>query len=176
MPDVIQDAVQPGAIFIKERTRLPEDFKIEYAPPELGWKMAKDIDGYALDRQIRAAGWTFFCLAGELKATVFGVTTDSSRRAAIKRILANPRSDEFNSLEITRIATKRFLVFSCTTVCTRPRHIQESMFLSRSEDVREWDRAKIARDLNESRSLLAIAKPAGKDTFVQPPVATTGNL
>src|SRR5207302_3841485 len=38
-----------------------------------GWRLVKDLDRCGLDQEIREAGWSFFCLAGEIRATVFGI-------------------------------------------------------------------------------------------------------
>ena len=38
-----------------------------------GWRLVKDLDRCGLDREIREAGWTLFCLASEIRATVFGI-------------------------------------------------------------------------------------------------------
>ena len=123
------DTIKVGTILIKESTVLPEALRFESEPCMLGWRLVNKLDGYGLDRKIREAGWTFFCLAGEIKATVFGLDGQKTVRRAVKRILANLKSEKFNSLEITRVASKRFLRVPYVSVSARSRHIQESMFL-----------------------------------------------
>ena len=58
-------------------------------------------------------------------------------RRAIERILANPRSETFNSLEITRVACARNVssLVRYVTVSAQSRHIQESLFLSRAKSI-----------------------------------------
>ncbi|MBI3670040.1 MAG: hypothetical protein HY237_09715, partial [Acidobacteria bacterium] len=109
-----------------------------------GWRLVKNLDGYALDRKIHEAGWTFFYLAGEIKATVFGFDGQKAVRRAVKRILARLKSGKFNSLEITRVASKGFLGVRYVTVSAQSRHIQESLFLFRTKDLQDWDRARLA--------------------------------
>jgi hypothetical protein len=95
-----------------------------------------------LDRKIREAGWTFFCLAGETKATVFGIDGEKMLRRAIEqilvnRVLANPRCEKCNSLEITQVASvtsKRFLGVRYVTVSARPRHIRQEIGLVAARD------------------------------------------
>src|ERR1700680_2780304 len=89
-----------------------------------------------------AKGWTFFWLAGEIGATVFGFDSQKTVRRAVKRILANLKSGEFNSLEITRVVSKRFLGLPYASVSAQSRHIQENLFLLRAKEHQEWDRAK----------------------------------
>ena len=138
------DTIKTGTILIKEGTLLPEAVRFESEPCAPGWRFVKNLEGYALDRKIQEAGWTFFCLAGEIEATVFGFDGQKTVRRAVKRILAKLKSEKFNSLEITRVTSKRFLGVPYASVSARSRHIQESMFLFRAKDLREWDRAKLA--------------------------------
>ena len=120
-----------GTILIKDNAVLPKELQFESEPCVPGWRLVKDFDGYGLDREIRKTGWTFFCLAGEIKATVFGIDRQKMVRRAIERILANPRSEKFNSMEITRVASvgsERFPLVRYVTVSAQSRHIQESLF------------------------------------------------
>ena len=100
-----------------------------------------------MDRKIREAGWTFFCLAGQLGATVFGIDEQKTLSRAVGQILANLESAEFNSLEIMRVtseASKRFLGVRYVTVSAQSRHIQESAFLFGAKDLPVRDRARSA--------------------------------
>ncbi len=136
--------IKAGTILIKDVTRLPEALRFESEPYAPGWRLVKNLDGYGLGRKIHEAGWTFFCLAGEIGATVFGFDGQKTIRRAVERILANLKSEKFNSLEILRVASKRFLGAPYASVSARSRHIQESVFLFRAKDLQEWDRARLA--------------------------------
>ena len=138
------DTIKTGTILIKEGTLLPETLRFESEPCVPGWRLAKDLDGCGLDRKIREAGWTLFCLAGQLGATVFGMDEQKTLSRAIEQILANLESAEFNCLEIMRVtseASKRFLGVHYMTVSALSRHIQESAPQSRSKDLPLRDRA-----------------------------------
>lgn|SRR5690348_9685395 len=124
--------ITAGAILIRDNAPLPRDLQFEAAPIVRGWSLVKDFDAYRLDRETRKAGWHFFCLAGEIKATVFGIDGQSMVRRAIERILANPKSQNFNALEITRVASmgsRKFPLVHYVTVSAQSRHIQENLFL-----------------------------------------------
>ena len=138
------NTIGTGTILIKEGTPLPEALRLESEPYAPGWRLVKNLDGYGLDQRIHEAGWTFFCLAGEIKATVFGFDGQKTVRRAVKRILAKLKSEKFNSLEIMGVASKRFLGMRYVTVSARSRHIQESMFLFRAREIREWAQARLA--------------------------------
>jgi hypothetical protein len=136
--DRARDTVHAGSILIKEGTLLPEALPIESEPCVPGWRLVKDFDGYGLDRVVRHAGWNFFFLAGVIKATVFGIDERSMVRRAIERILARAKSEKFNSLEITGVATvgsERFPLVRYVTVSAQWRHIQESLFLCDAKDL-----------------------------------------
>jgi len=127
----MRNTIEAGNILIKDGTPLPDALRIESQLCVPGWKLVADLDGFALDREIQRTGWTFFSLAGAVKATAFGVDTQKMVRRAIKHILASERSGKFNSLEVTRVTSKRFLGVSYMSVDAQSRHIQESYFLSK---------------------------------------------
>jgi hypothetical protein len=138
------ETIKTGTILIKDGTFLPDALQFESEPCATGWRLVKNLDSCGLDRKTHEAGWTFSCVAGEIKATVFGFDGQRTVRRAVKRILANLKSEKFNGLEITQVEAKRFLGLPYASVCAQSRHIQESAFLLQAEDHQEWDRAKLA--------------------------------
>jgi hypothetical protein len=123
----VSDTIKTGTILIKEGTLLPEAVRFDSECSVPGWKLVKDLDRCELDREIREAGWTFFCLAGEIRATVFGIDEQKMVRRTIEEILTRLKSEKFNSLEITRVASeasKRFLGVRYVTVSAQSRHLQ----------------------------------------------------
>jgi len=142
----VPDTIKPGTILIKEGALLPETMRFESESCLPGWRLVKDLDGCGLDRKIREAGWTFFRVAGQLGATVFGLDEQKTARRALEQILANLDSAESNSLEIMRVASEastRFLGVRYVTVSAQSRHIQESAPLFRAKDLPVRDRARL---------------------------------
>lgn len=125
----MNDEIKAGNVLIQEGTLLPEAPQIASETCMPGWRLATDADGHKVGREVQKAGWTFFCLAGQIKSIVFGTSDRSMIFRAIRRILANPGSKKFNSLEITRIVSKRFVGMRCMSVSAQSRHIQKSLFL-----------------------------------------------
>ena len=127
-----------GSILIEENTVLPKELLFETEACVPGWRVVKDSDGSGLlGREISRIGWTFFCLAGEVRSTVFGIDRQKMARRAIERILARAKSEKLNSLEIlqvTSVGSERFPLVRHLTVSARLRHIQQSLFLSRGRD------------------------------------------
>lgn len=126
------DNIKTGTILIEESALLPDSLRFESEPYANGWRLVKNLDGYRMDRRIREAGYTFFSMAGEIKASVFGFNREKALRRAVKRVLANLSSEQSNCRAITQVAAKRFLGLPYLTVYAHPRHIQENSFFSRS--------------------------------------------
>ena len=73
------ETIKTGTILIKDATFLPDALQFESEPCATGWRLVKNLDGYGLGRKVHEAGWTFFCLAGEIKATIFGLDVQNWR-------------------------------------------------------------------------------------------------
>jgi hypothetical protein len=156
------DMIKRGTILIKDGTFLPTGVQFESEPYTRGWRLVKDLDGHGMDRKIRAARWNFFCLAGEIEAAVFGLDDEKMVRRAIERILVRLKSEKFNSLEITRVVSKRFLGMPHVSVFACSRHIQESMFLFRAKDLRDRGPSRSSISSAQSRHLGTASLLAGE--------------
>jgi hypothetical protein len=140
----LRDKAKAGTLFIREGTILPGPLQLETEPYIRGWRLVKYFDGHGLGREIGGAGWTFFCIAGDIQATAFGHAARDGVSRAVRGILEKLKPAEFNSLEITEVVSKHFLGVPCVNVHARSRHIQESMFLFRAQGVKEWRQAMLA--------------------------------
>jgi hypothetical protein len=118
--------------------------QLESDPYLKGWRLVKSPGSSGIDRKLCEAGWTFFYMAGEVDAMAFGPESEKTIHRAVKKVIANIKSDKFNCLEISRVAAKGFLGLPYVTVAAHPRHIQESIFLFHIERLAEWDRAGLA--------------------------------
>jgi hypothetical protein len=128
------DTIKTGTILIQEGTLLPTGLPVESDAFLPGWRAVRNLDGYGLGRKIDEADWNFFYLAGEIKATVVGREGVAALRRAVKQILANRTGQKFNSLEIAKVVSKRFLGVPYLKVCAHSRHIQEGMYLAAARD------------------------------------------
>ena len=118
--------VQVGTILMSE---WPHLLALGTEPYSGNWSMVKVLDGPALDRKIRAAGWNFFFVASEVKVTFFGALGAKKLQQALHRILAKVRQQHFNGLEVTGIVAKRFLGLPYAVVSAHSRHVQQSCCL-----------------------------------------------
>ncbi len=137
------EIINAGTILIKEGTLLPEGMQLESDPYLKGWRLVKSPALPGIDRKLCEAGWTFFYMAGEVDAMAFGSESDKTTHRAVKKAIANIKSEKFNCLEISQVAAKGFLGLPYVTVAAHPRHIQESMFLFHGR-VAEWARSGLA--------------------------------
>jgi len=111
---------------------LPSE-ALERAPYSGQWSVVKGLDGFALDRKIRAAGWNFFFIASEVKVMFLGSLGAKKIQHALHRILGKVSGHHFNGLEVTGIVAKRFLGVPYTTVSAHSRHVQQSCYLDTAE-------------------------------------------
>src|SRR5216110_418214 len=130
----MSDTNWAGTILFKEDTCLPANLSIESETFLPRWRVVKSVDRSALARNIEGVNWNFFYLAGEIRATVLGRDRPGTLRRAVKRVLAKQEGQKFNSLEITKVVSKRFLGIPFMSVTAHSRHIQQSIGLVSAKD------------------------------------------
>ena len=114
-------------ILIRENMPLPAGLTVESEVFLHGWRVIKNPDRSTLARNIEGANWTFFYLAGEIRSTVLGRDRPGTLRRAVKCVLAKQEGQKFNSLEITKVVSKRFLGIPFMSVTGHSRHIQQGV-------------------------------------------------
>ena len=130
----MSDTNSAGIILIKEDTCLPANLSIESETFLPRWRVVKSVDRSALARNIEGVNWNFFYLAGEIRATVLGRNQPGTLRRAVKCVLAKQEGQKFNSLEITKVVSKRFLGIPFMRVTAHSRHIQQGIGLVPAKD------------------------------------------
>jgi hypothetical protein len=129
------NAITTGTILIAEGALLPESLLIESEPYVYGWRLIKNLDSKGLDQNISQAGWNFFYIAGVIETNVFGSDEKKTTRKAIKQVIANLKSKNFNCLEIMQMAAKRSRGVPYVTVSAHLRHIQKGYALSGNQEI-----------------------------------------
>lgn len=153
-----------GTVLVNNQAALPKELRFESEPYVEEWKVVTDLDRNGLDRALQNMGWTFFRPAEVVQTTVFGMDRQSMLRRAVERILARGKSDGFNSLEITHVASagsERFPLVRYVTVSAQWRHIQESLFLNRGNRPSERQQGK-AFSPTKAQELLCTAEQPKK--------------
>jgi len=136
--------IEIGTLLIKAGMDLPGKLQLESTPYLEGWRLVKNLSPSGLDGELCAVGWSFFYMAGEVKAIAFGSDLEKTTRRAIQKVIANMKSDRFNCLEISRVAVKSFMGLPYVSVAAHPRHIQESIYLFHTKPIAEWDQGELA--------------------------------
>ena len=122
--------IHVGTILIEESSLTAGLFGLEIEHSWGNWNAVKTLDGFALDRKIRDAGWNFFFMAGEVKAVFLGAIEAKKIQNALQRIISKRRHEPYNALEVTGIVAKRFLGVPYTIISAHSRHIQQSCYLN----------------------------------------------
>ena len=128
------DTNRSGTIFIREDTPLPANLSIESEAFLPGWRVVRNLDRSTLAQSIECKKWFFFYLAGEMRATVLGRDRPGTLRRAVNCVLAKQEGQKFNSLEITKVVSKRFLGIPFMRVIAHSRHIQQGIALVPAKD------------------------------------------
>lgn len=125
--------LEVGTILLAEHPAIKNLLGLDSESSPGNWSVVKALDGVALDRKIHAAGWNFFFMAAEVKVRFFGALGTTNISNGLRRILAKVRHENFNGLEITGIAARRFLGVPYVTLSAHSRHIQQSCQLDGAE-------------------------------------------
>jgi hypothetical protein len=141
LEDFMPPAIQVGAILIENGPLTTKLLGLESEPYSGNWSLVKVLDSFTLDRKIRASGWNFFFMAGEVRAMFFGALGTQKIQHALKRILGKVKQQHFNGLEVTEIVAKRFLGVPYAIVSAHSRHVQQSCYLEGAEARRTSQRA-----------------------------------
>ena len=125
----VTDAIKAGSILMAESAPLPPAVLLRAEPCSSGWAAVTD-ERAAFTKEVEKAGLTFFFMAGEIKATVFGWNRSQNLRRALVRLIADVKSHGYNGVEIIRIANKSFLKLPYVSVYAHARHLQKGVVFS----------------------------------------------
>jgi hypothetical protein len=162
-------------IFIRVNTLLPAGLALESEAFLPGWRAVTKLDGRELGREIAHAKWNYFFLAGAMKTTVLGHKGLPALRRAVNRVLAKHQNQNFNSLEITKITSRRLLGVPYLSIAAHFRHIQESMYLVSVQDFRLQDDADRASAPLPTIAFGSADEVPQENTAPEPQVAVDSN-
>ncbi len=116
--------IQAGTMLVHQSAIL-QSLNVESEPYFQNWRSLDVLESAGLDGKVRAAGWSLFFLAGELRAVVPAWGGQDTLRRGVKRILAQTRLQRFNCLQVSHLLKKHFLGIPYVSIAAHPRHIQE---------------------------------------------------
>ena len=129
------DTITAGNILVQKGTHLPRSLLLETEADSNGW-VAVNGARSVFEKAIQEEGWTFFFMAGQIKTIVFGFDRQKTLRSALKRLIANVKSQHCNSIEITTVVSKSFLGMPYVRVCAHSRHLQNgSLFCGNGNSI-----------------------------------------
>lgn len=123
------DTITAGSILVAGDTYLPKSLLLQSESDSNGWAAVKDVRA-TFETAVQKAGWTFFFMAGQIKTTVFGFDKQKALRVALKRLIADVKSQHCNSIEITQVTSKSFLHVPYVSVFAHARHLQKGLLFS----------------------------------------------
>lgn len=123
------DAITAGSILIEGRAHLPASMRLHTEPDASGWATLNGSRP-TFEKEVQEAGWTFFFMAGEIKATVAGFDRQKTMRAALQRLKRNVKSHNCNAIEITEVTVKSFFKVPYVSVSAHARHLQKGLTFS----------------------------------------------
>lgn len=125
------DTITAGSILVAGGTHLPKSILLQDGSDSNGWTPVRN--GRSMfEKTIQEAGWTFFFMAGQIKASAFGSDKQKAFRGALKRLIADVKSQHCNSIEINQVTGRTFLNMSHVSVFAHARHLQQGMLFSGS--------------------------------------------
>jgi hypothetical protein len=135
--------IQSGVMMIREGFLLPDSADLGSRSYSARWRTVLELDSFDFDRKLRAAGWHLFFIAGEWKVIALGWGAAAIRRG-VQRLLNNGRKSHVNCMEITQVASSRFLGLPYVAIRASLFHIQKDAVLHSSAERtledrhREW--------------------------------------
>lgn len=121
----MQQANWIGMILFRENAVLP-DFTKDSELFMPGWRIIKNLDGYALQQKMKGSNWSIRHVVGEKKARVMGRTTQETLLRGIKLILTELRGRRFNALEVTVVTVRRFLGVTYLSISANLKHFESA--------------------------------------------------
>jgi hypothetical protein len=127
------DTIAEGSILVDKGGHLPKSLVIGNKSDTDGWAGIEDGRS-AVEKVIQEDGWTYFFMAGEIKATGFGLDRQKRLGAARQRLVTDAKAQNANSVEITAVTGKSFLGVPYVSVTAHVRHLQKGLLFSGNGD------------------------------------------
>ena len=125
----MKDRIAAGSILVAGGMHLPSSIALQDEAEPNGWAAIEDTRPM-FERIVQEAGWTFFFMAGEIQAIAFGFDKEKAIRTALRRLIADVKSQHCNCIEITQVVGRTFLKVPYVSVFAHARHLQKGLLFS----------------------------------------------
>ena len=120
--------ITPGVLLIERDAPRPRCFEIADDSDPHAWTPIKPtLTPQQLEKELSATGWTFFFMAGPVRATAFGFSRGKTVCAALNRCIQAVRRQRCNCLQIESVEVHSCLGILHVSLSVRPRHIQKGV-------------------------------------------------
>lgn len=118
--------IRLGTMLIADSTRTPQSVQLATERYTAGWSSITEFTSAQLDRALEQAGWTFFYMAGAIRASGFGFNDQSATDRAMAHVVHAAKRQNCNCLEITQIRRRPYLGLSYTSLVAHARLIHRN--------------------------------------------------
>lgn len=116
-----------GVVLVERSTLLPEPCRLDGDSTGSAWaQVANNGDVHQLEQKIAAAGWTFFFMAGTIRASAFGFDRQRMIHSALQRLFKTVKGQNCNCLEIDDVESHSFWGMPCVSISAHSRRISRS--------------------------------------------------
>ncbi len=123
--------ITSGTILIETGAAHPAFFQLKDDSSPHNWlTIQHKLNFHELDKELVAAGWTFFFLANAVKTMAFGFDRAKMIRAALRRLIAAVKLQKCNCLEIHDVTMHSLLGIPYVSIVAHPRHLQKGAVFS----------------------------------------------
>jgi hypothetical protein len=123
--------ITQGSILIEKGTALPPSFRLENESWPSAWMSFRNTrNTHELESELATTGWTFFYMAGLVRATAFGFDGQKRIHKALQRLIVTVRRQKCNCIEIDEVSTHTLFGMPYTSVSAHSCHIQKSALFS----------------------------------------------
>lgn len=122
----MKHGIHVGTMLIQDRTHMPATLVLTTNRCLADWSQIIGSTSAQLGREIEAAGWTFFYMAGEIRTRAFGFNDQSRAARSLGHLIRAVKLENCNCLEITEVRQRSFFGLPYTSLVAHARHIQMS--------------------------------------------------
>jgi len=141
--------ITSGVLLIERDALRPRCFDVEAGSHPNGWiPIRQPLTPQQLEKELSATGWTFFFMAGPIRATAFGFNREKTVYTALNRGIKAVKQLRCNCLQIESVEMHSFLGIPYVSVSVRPRHIQKGVLFAGPSVVDEASITAHERRLN----------------------------
>jgi hypothetical protein len=121
----VNPLIKGGMLLFEDGIDFPQRMVFEERSYISGWACVEASAASRLGKQLNLAGWTFLCMAREIKVTTFGFNKEAMETRATRRLIRAAKSQACNCLEVSRVRTKQRLGVSALSMYAHARHVQQ---------------------------------------------------